>query len=354
MKRRKCNVLLVGHDRGGVNLLAPLLYSWMEKEGPIEASFLGTPEVEYEVSSFLPAAKLISRNYLVRRERKYGWTFRDSELEAILKGGKWDFILTGTSIRSDLEKNMWRLARKYSIPTAAICDMWTDYKRRFETDSIRVLPDALLVLDERMAVETKAIFGDLIKIKVVGSPHFSHLIRMGRKWSRAASKVRFVSEPVAAFFPGAGIHEFHIAEIIIEVLKEVGRTSDLVLRPHPQDDSEAWRRFTFPFRHLGVTLDSEPSWACYLSTRAAIGLASMMLMEYAIASVPVASFHLPGSDETYYCLPEKELGITVLRSKSDLKDWLQDPPLPKVTPQFIEFHKAAIGQITDLLLKREF
>lgn len=354
MKKGKPNILLVAHDRGGVNLLAPLLSYWMEKEGRIEASFLGTPEIEYEVSSFMPSAKLISRRYLVRRQKEHCWMFGNSELEAVLEGGKWDFILTGTSIKSDLEKNIWRLARKYSIPTAAICDMWADYKRRFEQDSLTVLPNLLLVLDERMALETKAILGNLIEIKIVGSPHFSHLIRVGKKWSRAARKVRFISEPVAAFFPEARIHEFNIAEIIIDALKEIGRTSDLVLRPHPQDDSEAWRRFAFTFRHLGVTIDSEPSWACYRSTRMAIGLASMMLMEYTMVGVPVASFHLPGSDETYYCLPEKELGITVLRSKSDLKDWLQDPPLPKVNPQFIQFHKSAIDRITELVLNRQF
>ena len=48
-------VLLAAHDRGGVNLLMPLLRHWAEREPRIAAAFIGAPMVAYELRHMLPS-----------------------------------------------------------------------------------------------------------------------------------------------------------------------------------------------------------------------------------------------------------------------------------------------------------
>jgi len=365
-------VLLVAHDRGGVNLLAPLLSHWHCNVPRIEAAFLSTPAIQYEMAS------ITDGRYPPAAVRKKGpgestgpfngiravqldgvgdafvgrsaWTFTDDDLFRILTGSQWDLVLTGTSALSSMEKSVWRVCRELSIPCAALCDMWTEYKLRLTADGGELLVDHLLVIDERMDQEVKEAFDAPPRTKVVGSPHFDQLLENRQRPQAHRQFIRFISEPIAALFPKAGIHEFYAAEMVIEALEHVGLAASLLLRPHPQDDSEGWRRFAYDYRANGVALDSEPSWACPLSTKAAIGLSSMMLIELALAGIPVASLQLPGSDSSYYCLQETEFGIAVVRSAQDLAEWIVKLPPPRVSQQFIEQHQHAVKRITDLIL----
>jgi hypothetical protein len=140
--------------------------------------------------------------------------------------------------------------------------------------------------------------------------------------------------------------------MLVEVLDEVHKADRLLFRLHPRDDTEAWRRFAYLHREKGVALDYEPSWVSYSSTEMAIGISSMMLTELAIFGVPVASFHVPRSEESYYCLPEKDLGISVVRSRGELRAWLRNPIVPCVSKEFIEMHGSSITTTTDFVLEK--
>ena len=343
-------VLLAAHDRGGVNLLMPLLRHWRERDRRIAASFIGAPMVAYELRHMLPSPVDIPATAGMRRDMDGFSRYDDAELSAILASTPWDLVLTGTSVRSDLEQSLWRLARARSMPTAALCDMWTEYARRFRDGAASELPDRILVLDDRMAEEARDALGASVAIDVVGSPHFADLLAAARRGDAGREHVRFISEPAAAIFPKAGVHEFQIAEMIIGVLERQGMASRLLLRPHPQDDAEAWRRFAAAHRTKGVRLDDEPSWSCHRSTAMAVGISSMMLIELAIAGVPVASFHPEGADDAYYCLPEKEFQIARLRSARDVEAWVRAPEPPRVTQEFIALHEPAVARITDVVL----
>lgn len=365
-------VLLVAHDRGGVNLLAPLLSHWHRNVPRIEAAFLSTPVIQYEMASIAdgcyPPSAARRKSHGVSPDLLNGikavqldgtgdafvgrsaWTFTDDDLLRILNGSHWDLVLTGTSALSNMEKSVWRVCRELSIPCAALCDMWTEYELRLTANGGELLVDHLLVIDERMDREVKEAFDAPPRTKIVGSPHFDQLLENRQRPQAHRQFVRFISEPIAALFPKAGIHEFYAAEMVIDALERVGLASSLLLRPHPQDDSEGWRRFAYDYRANGVALDDEPSWACPLSTKAAIGLSSMMLIELALAGIPVASLQLPGSDSSYYCLHETEFGIAVVRSAQDLAEWIVTLPPPHVSQEFIDQHLHAVTRITDLIL----
>ena len=201
-----------------------------------------------------------------------------------------------------------------------------------------------------MQREAQADLGEAIRTKIVGSPHFAQLIRNRRSDVSTSASIRFISEPIAELFPNAGVHEFQVAEMMLEAMSELPRPAQLVLRPHPQDDSEGWRRFSYEYRAKNVRLDDEPSWACHRTTKMALGLSSMMLIEFAIAGIPVASFQPAGCDKSYFCLQEGEFGITILESKGDLKRWLTAPQPPQVSQAFIARHAGAIEEISTAIV----
>jgi len=361
MTKRAKNVLLVGHDRGGVNLLVPLLSYWRQVGSGIDATFVSTPTIEYEVAGMMngSSARTGERLPFLRPVKAAGnnasfmgrsaWSYSEDDLVELLESKTWDLVLTGSSLLSSMEKNVWEMCKPRRIPCAAICDMWTEYRRRFSNGDRLVLPNLLLVIDERMREEVRAELGDRVPIRVVGNPHFDYLLRGQQNADFVRDKIRFISEPIAELFPGAGVHEFEVAETLIDTMRRLGRDTPLVLRPHPQDDSEGWRRFAYSRRADNVRIDDEPSWACHFSTKMAIGMSSMMLIELAIAGVPVASFQPKKADKSYYCLREAEFGIQVIEDVAELANWIVNPQAPRVSLQFAALHQNSIAQITDIV-----
>lgn len=362
MSSRQRRVLLVAHDRGGVNQLVPLLSAWRSPDSGIHAEFLGTPMIEWEVAgmmgerSFPDAAAGIHRkgaSPTPAQDDKTiagigGSTFSEEHLRRVLLQ-PWDLVLTGTSMVSRLETSVWRLCAQLGIPFAAICDMWSEYSRRVTDEQGRVPLSLFLMLDERMENEARAELGVGIRLKTVGSPHFNRLMLSRGEKQKAPTSVRFISEPVAAFFPAVGLHEFAVAEMLIEARDRVAKDATVILRPHPQDDSEAWRRFVYDYRNRNVRLDDEPSWRCYSSTSMGMGMSSMMLIELAIAGVPVASFQPPFADRAFFCLNEEEFGIQIVSNPDGFDNWLQAPRAPRISDAFARRHLGAIDHLTALV-----
>ncbi len=356
-------VLLVAHDRGGVNQLVPLLSAWRQPGSGISAEFLGTPMIEWEVASAegadrsgragspaMPRASqwLMNANGSELAAGRGAWTVSHDHLRAVLQQG-WDLVLTGTSMLSRLETTVWRVCHEHSIPCVAICDMWSEYRRRV-TDEHGTAPlPLLLVIDERMQKEARAELGKDLRIKVVGSPHFNRLLVSGQRQQQERANIRFVSEPVASLFPDTGLHEFYVAAMLIAARDKLGSDAPVVLRPHPQDNSEAWRRFVYDYRARNVRLDDEPSWHCHTSTHMALGMSSMMLIELAIAGIPVASFQPPQAGKAFFCLDEDEFGISIVTDLAELDAWFAAPKAPHVREPFVQRHMTAIDEITALV-----
>jgi hypothetical protein len=228
--------------------------------------------------------------------------------------------------------------------------MWWAYSERFFDGVEWTLPDRLWVLDEQMASQALAVeWPSAVAIDLIGSTLFAE--RQARNVGNATGRsIRFISEPASTKFPDARVDEFAVADVVARAVSALGSLPGLVVRPHPTESIEAWRRWSYSRRDLGITLDQLPLEAAITDTSHAIGLSSMLLAEMAISGVRVASIQLPPAQREYFCLPFVELGITVLDTAEKVPDWVESAAANK-PPRSAIFHGGAIDRATKVLIK---
>ncbi len=98
-------------------------------------------------------------------------------------------IVTGTSYRSDIEKQFHKLAHTHHIPCYAFIDHWTSMQTRFQqSDGSLIVPDYVWVIDERakqLAIEACIPEN---KIIITGNPYHSWLAA----WKPTISRETFI------------------------------------------------------------------------------------------------------------------------------------------------------------------
>jgi hypothetical protein len=349
MTARPARVLVAGHDFGGLNLLAPLLRVW-QGDPRLAAAFVSTPAVCREMSSQVagldfPTWAAGVTEYLCANADEL-----DAYLARTLSPDEWDIALCATSRVSLLEKRLIRVARAQGLHTIAFCDMWWAYEDRFRDGRQWSIPDTLWVLDERMRQEVAEIpWPQQPTIEVVGSPLFQQLVDLRSGAGSIDGAIRFISEPASSKFPRSGIDEFELAEQLVATVRAAGLKTRIVVRTHPADPIEQWRRWAWRMREQAVKLDTMPLAQCIADTARAVGISSMLLSEMAMCGVPTASLQWPGTDPAYYCLPFEEFGIARLSSVETLERWLTGPG-GGAAPVRADVHACAIERITARLV----
>ena len=114
--------LFVAHDVGGANLLVSL-----SKQFNAENFFMFSG----------PASKLLDHN-----ER----LLPDFEFSQNIHGIQQ--LITGTSLKSQLELDYLDIARRNQIPSISVLDNWSNYPERFVRDDKTTLPDTVWVCDK--------------------------------------------------------------------------------------------------------------------------------------------------------------------------------------------------------------
>lgn len=105
-----------------------------------------------------------------------------------LKNSSPDFLLTGTSYTSSIELEFIKAARDLSIPSYAFVDHWTSIRERFSLAGEEIVPDKILVIDEKakqIAVQ-QGLEGK--RIIIFGNPYHRFL----EKWTPAVSRDFFL------------------------------------------------------------------------------------------------------------------------------------------------------------------
>lgn len=344
-------VLVAGHDWGGLNVLAPLLRAWTH-DARVAPEFLAAPVVRRDFShrvpelAFAPLAGDLTE-WLCHRPGEL-----DGYLDTVLEAGGYQAIVCGTSAHALLERRLFLAARARGIPTVALCDMWWAYAERFHDGETWTLPDILWVIDEPMRAAAGAVeWPQALPIEIVGSPLFGELAgRRARHVAGDARAVRFISEPASTKFPEARIDEFELAELLLDALRQVDGRVPLVIRPHPVDAVETWRRWAHARRDDGVEMETLPADAAMTDTRVAVGISSILLAEMRMCGIPTASLQLPGADPSYFCLPFEELGIARITEGAALARWLAAPG-DGAPPAAAGVHLGAVEAATLSLLK---
>jgi len=350
MTANPAHVLVAGHDFGGLNLLAPLLRVW-QVDPRLTAAFVSTPAVRREMSAQVPSLQFPLwasgiTEYLCANADEL-----DAYLTRVLRRSEWDIVLCATSRVSLLEKRLIRVARAAGLHTIAFCDMWWAYEDRFRDGRQWSIPDTLWVLDERMRDEISTIaWPQRPAIEVVGSPLFQQLMELRSGTASTDGAIRFISEPASSKFPRSGIDEFDLAEQLVATVRAAGLKTRIVVRTHPADPLEQWRRWAWRMREQAVELDTMPLAQCIADTARAVGISSMLLSEMAMCGVPTASLQWPGTDPTYYCLPFEEFGIARLGSVATLERWLTASAGGEATRVRSGVHACAIERITACLV----
>jgi hypothetical protein len=340
------SILVAGHDWGGLNLLAPLLRAW-GADARMSTEFLGAPTVRRDLSYLVPGLA-----FATRAEELSDWIFHreadlDVYLEGLLKEGRYDLVVCSSSAHALLERRLLHVARRSGVPSVAFCDMWCAYAERFYDGHNWTLPDRLWVIDEAMRASAANIeWPAPLPIDVVGSPLFADLLRRREQVQKTHRRsIRFISEPASTKFPEAGIDEFAVAEALVSVVRATGEPSRIIIRPHPTESAEAWRRWCFARRDLGVSVDTLPLEHAIDDTAMAVGISSILLAEMRICGVLTASFQPTTADPQYFCLPFEDFGIARVCDRAALAVWLSAPGDPGA-PSAAALHAGAIDRAT--------
>jgi hypothetical protein len=317
-------VLVVGHDNGALNIIRPLLQSWISCEH-IDPYFLSTPSVVRGFKEQIDRLKLPTWASEITENVVSSGDDIDRLLTRYLSSERWDAIVCGTSRVCLLEKRVLKAGRSLGIRSFAFCDMWWAYRERFRDGDNIYLPNCLWVIDQRMRKEVALEIPELSNVEIVGNPFFEEIIELRSRRTQQTSGelvIRFFSEPVFGKFPFANIDEFELFDLLIDAARQSRVSRKILVRNHPLDDIEQWRRWIWRHRNRNVEIDTYPLTECIANTGLAVGISSIVLIEMALCGVPTASIQLKSADPNYYCLPFDRYGIARITSSELLMSWL--------------------------------
>lgn len=347
--REPVNVLVAGHDAGGLNLLVPLLAAW-GNDPRIHARFAGTAAARRDVIARAPCTEIAPGSDLVTEWLCHQPSGLDTVADVLLAEHAYDMVLCATSALVPFERRLFAAARVAGVPSIAFCDMWSYYVERFKEGENWFLPDRFWAVDETMRSEVAKIeWPAPLAIDVVGSPLFAALAIRRHSLGASGRSIRYISEPASTRFPEARIDEIALAERVLAAVRSCGLDSPVVVRPHPAESQETWRRWCYARRDHGVFLDTLPLEEAIADTRAAVGISSILLTEMRMCGVPAASLRDTRSDPNYYCLPFDALGIACIWNERELCAWLTGP-MSEQPPAGAEVHANAIDTATNLVL----
>ena len=197
-----------------------------------------------------------SDELLVCSDREYAFfeTFgipvrqcRSEDARAIFQEFQPDSLYSGTSYTSRIELDFTCEAKKRGIHTASFVDHYTGFDVRFGTAEARILPDEIHVLDEKAAALAREAGLPERRIRITGNPYHEFLgswrSRLSKEQVFQKLKIPLSDAKIILFAPdplsnagGAekfGTDEVAILKLFLESLGEAGRTTQLLIKAHP-------------------------------------------------------------------------------------------------------------------------
>lgn len=229
---QKTELLIVSHDAGGAEIVS----SWVGQNPGCNYTFvLDGPALRIfrarlgEIDVISPAD--LSRELLERV----------------------DFILTGTSWASDIEKMAIKMARAASLPTAAFLDHWCHYVDRFQNGDDVILPDEIWVGDEEALKLARQWFPD-VQIELVANPYFIDIRKQfAERQKNIINDTRdftilYICEAAAESgqtLASGELIEYRSMDLFLVQLRKITRGRNVVvrIRAHPAEAPDKYRRY---------------------------------------------------------------------------------------------------------------
>lgn len=162
------------------------------------------------------------------------------------------FLFTGTSYTSQIELKYISFAQKKKIPTYSFIDHWTSFRERFSMDGILVIPDKILVIDDR--AKSIAVSDGLPEEKIIvfGNPYYQYL----KHWRPRISREKFLnsigvnddSSKIVVFAPEPlsnvdGISRYGFDEVtVLAEIKNILDSNEIsvhfIFKPHSNQKME--------------------------------------------------------------------------------------------------------------------
>lgn len=294
--KNKPRVLLAANDAGGANILA----AWARKNrNKYIFIFCATGPAELIFKKSFPGKKTVKLNDYFKKLKKAG-----------------DFILTGTSVSSFLERQAIMLAKRNRIKCASFLDHWINYKERFlafKKGGRMILPDEIWVGDKfALRIALKAgLPKNILRLKSNSYLEEAKDYFKARQSAKGGvkKKILFVSAPISVFQKAGTadkVNEFDQLRMLLSALKKK-KIGSLTVRLHPSEPdnkfSEMLKKYKPGFKIIqSKSVDIKND---IIESDIVVGAESMGLVLAVMAKKKVISILPPGINKI--SLPYKEI-----------------------------------------------
>ena len=291
-------ILIVSHDSGAAEIIS----AWVRRN----------PQNKYSYILEGPAVKIFNRkiesikNHVIEK------------LTQLLLGH--DFVLTGTSWESDIEKKAIFIAKKKGKKSITFLDHWVNYPERFQFEGQQILPDEIWVGDEDALSLAKDTFHSQF-IYLVPNPYFMDIrekissmvfdVRSDNKL-----KILFIGEPISEHALKEQNDNRYFGYTELEALDNYLRHCrdticsrkmvEISIRQHPAEQKDKYKSITDKYRDMSIvnseklTLLEDCCWTDWV-----VGCESMGLVIGLIAGRKVFSIIPKGGKDCG--LPQKDI-----------------------------------------------
>jgi hypothetical protein len=240
-------MIVVCHDAGAANHIFAWLNAW-EVNGSIR---------NHDIRLVLDGpAKILwlkslnkSRNINIYNDFKSA--FKDAKS-----------VLTGTGWASTLEYDAIKLASNMKMKSIAVIDHWVNYNQRFIRNNIEVLPGSIWVTDSDAFSIASEKFKE-IEIHLMPNLYLKNMVAEIKIISKDCYNLLYVLEPVRNDW-GKGVPgEFQALDYFVSKIKKItGQYPfNLILRPHPSEDSFKYHEWILKNSIINPILDSNKNLA---------------------------------------------------------------------------------------------
>jgi hypothetical protein len=231
---------------------------------------------------------------------------------------KADWLVTGTSIFSSLEKDAIAWSKLLNIKSVTFLDHWANYSERFTVDQNQVFPDEIWVGDSYALEIAKKTFPN-IKVIFQENAYFksienaSKILKSKACYDENNKYILYLCSPVAEHakliygdekYWGYDEHD-RIRYFMENLYKLKANSSNVILRPHPSENPKKYRWAIDEFEPSVSISNSKTLLEQVIESEVVVGCNSMGLTIAIIAGKRAVSSLAP--DDANCTIPMKEL-----------------------------------------------